>query len=115
MDLWIRSQDEETIMKINRLDYDYSGNKHRLVANGFQVLLAEYRTKERVLEIINEIAKMSKKDYIVKPKCLVKFRELDREYSRLKNQYDGEFIMESPGFEIEPINNNFICYQLPKK
>lgn len=55
MDLWIRTQDKETILKIDRLDYDFSDGHHRIMANTFETLIAEYKTKKRTLEVLDEI------------------------------------------------------------
>lgn len=63
MELWIRSQDKECLMKVDRVDYDYSANTHRILANGFKTLLARYSTKERALEIINEIQNALSSDF----------------------------------------------------
>jgi hypothetical protein len=54
MELWIRSQDRECLMKVDRVDYDIS-REHRIVVNGFQTLLGTYKTKERALEVLDEI------------------------------------------------------------
>lgn len=55
MELWIRSQDKECLMKVDRLDYDVSNYKHRIVVNGYQTLVAEYETKKRALEVLDDI------------------------------------------------------------
>lgn len=55
MELWIRTQDKETILKTDRLDYDFSDGHHRIMANTFETLIAEYKTKKRALEVLDEI------------------------------------------------------------
>ena len=55
MELWIRSQDKECLMKVNRIDYDYSALMHRIIVNGYQTLSGLYETKERALEVLDEI------------------------------------------------------------
>ncbi len=57
MDLWIRSQDKEYLMKIDRVDYDLSCGEHRIMVNGYETLVGKYKTKERALEILDEIQK----------------------------------------------------------
>ena len=56
MDLWIRSQDKEVLQKITSLfvnddgyifSYDY--------INSNEVFLGKYKTKERALEVLDEI------------------------------------------------------------
>lgn len=55
MELWIRSQDREYLMKINRIDYDYSLGEHEILVNGYQTLVGKYKSKERALEVLDEI------------------------------------------------------------
>ena len=60
MELWIRSQDKERIIKTNQLDVmeldtdvDPRYNHFGLYANEY--LVGEYKTKERALEVLDEI------------------------------------------------------------
>lgn len=55
MDLWIRSQDKECLMKIDRVDYGLSCGEHRIMVNGYETLVGKYKTKERALEVLDEI------------------------------------------------------------
>jgi hypothetical protein len=54
MELWIRSQDKETIMKIDRVDID---KEKEIWVNGYDVFVAEYNSKERALEVLDDIQK----------------------------------------------------------
>lgn len=67
MELWIRSQDKEVLQKITSLfvnddgyifSYDY--------INSNEVFLGKYKTKERALEVLDEIQD------ILKPKLIIK-------------------------------------------
>ena len=58
MDLWIRSQDKTNLIKVDRLDV--SENKIEANLNFYYngcnyVVLGEYATKERALEVLDEI------------------------------------------------------------
>ena len=59
MELWIRSQDRERLMKINGLNY--VGHNDNYVINGYGTNecdnydLGLYKTKERALEVLDEI------------------------------------------------------------
>lgn len=60
MELWIRSQNKERIIKANQLDVmefdtdvDPRYNHFGVYANDY--LVGEYKTKERALEVLNEI------------------------------------------------------------
>mgnify|MGYP001107968543 CR=1 FL=1 len=56
MELWIRSQDKETLMKVNRIDVQeqniicYDNDYH---CN--ETYMGEYKSKERALEVLDEI------------------------------------------------------------
>ena len=117
MELWIRSQDRLRLCKANNLfiknlsiccscndennDYDYLG---------------VYSTKERALEVLDEISSKIKNRYIVKPSApIISTKDISNEEARLNYLYSGEFIMEKPPFEIEPINKDVIYYEMPKE
>lgn len=60
MELWIRSQDKERIIKINQLDVmeldtdvDPRYNHFGIYANEY--LVGEYKSNERALEVLDEI------------------------------------------------------------
>ena len=64
MELWIRSQDKEVLQKITSLfvnddgyifSYDY--------INSNEVFLGKYKTKERALEVLDEIQKILNLEY----------------------------------------------------
>ena len=57
MELWIRSQNKECLIKIDRLDIDYTNGSYKIEADGYQTLLAKYKTKGRALEVLDEIQK----------------------------------------------------------
>ena len=42
-------------MKVNRVDYDYSLGEHKILVNGYETLVGKYKTKERALEVLNNI------------------------------------------------------------
>ena len=58
MELWVRSQDKEILMKANRIDAD---DKNIIVWDNDchcgETYMGEYKSKERALEILDEIQK----------------------------------------------------------
>lgn len=64
MELWIRSQDRMNLVKINQVSFNYQNNK-QIIANyipdffensgAYYELLGTYETKERAIEILDEI------------------------------------------------------------
>ena len=69
MELWIRSQDKMNLVKVRQIGVNYQDNK-QIIANytpelyensgGYYELLGTYKTKERALEVLNEIQKIIK-------------------------------------------------------
>lgn len=64
MELWIRTQDRMNLVKINQVSLNYQNNK-QIIANYipeiyensscYYELLGTYKTKERALEVLDEI------------------------------------------------------------
>lgn len=67
MELWIRSQDKMNLVKVRQIGVNYQDNK-QIIANytpelyensgGYYELLGTYKTKERALEVLDEIQNM---------------------------------------------------------
>ena len=61
MELWIRSQDKKLLMKSTELRYNQKKENHSILAydtKGDYRLLGIYKSKERALEILDEIQKL---------------------------------------------------------
>ena len=119
MALWVRTQDRFELAKINSVyagyqekdkDYVIMGEKYNGGAR-----LGSYATKERALEVLDEIQSKIKQQFIVKSSALMSLKDIDKEENRLTWKYDKEFIMQDSGFEIVPINDGTIVYEMPKK
>ena len=90
MDLWIRSQDRENLIPVNnpiciidtRVVYKESAT--------YIITLAEYKTKERALEVLDEI-----QDRILKGAFAKKINCLEE--------------------ELDLIPNNLLIYQMPEE
>ena len=71
MELWIRSQDKERLIKVSTLFVEYNGDvdptisPYRIVADKC-IDLGIYKTKERALEVLDEI-----QDKIAQNQCLI--------------------------------------------
>ena len=64
MELWVRSQDKEILMKANRIDVD---EKNIIVwDNDYhcgETYMGEYKTKERALEVLDDIQNIIRGKY----------------------------------------------------
>lgn len=67
MELWIRSQSKELLMKSPELRYNQKDNNHSILAYdtlGVYRILGTYETKERALEILDEIQDLLQNAYV---------------------------------------------------
>ncbi len=73
MDLWIRSQDRMNLVKVNQINVNYQNNK-QIIANyipdfvgtqgEYYEMLGSYKTKERALEVLDEIESFIENNYL---------------------------------------------------
>ena len=73
MELWIRSQDKMNLVKVRQIGVNYQDNK-QIIANytpelyensgGYYELLGTYETKERALEVLDEIQDLLQNAYV---------------------------------------------------
>lgn len=76
MNLWIRSQDKMNLVKVRQISLNYQNNK-QIIANyipelyensgGYYELLGTYKTKERALEVLDEIQSLLQPTIEYKP------------------------------------------------
>lgn len=114
MELWIRSQDKNKMIQVQTLKINNEGHDN-LFSIYDKNTLGVYKGRKRALEVLDEIAATIKNRYIVKPNTLLKQDDLAKEQKRLDYLYSGEFIIEKPPFEIDPINSNIIYYEMPEE
>ena len=103
MELWIRSQDGTTLMKVDRLDIDYSSGLYLIKSDGFVTLLANYKSEERALEVLDEIQN------ILKPIIKIKY-----EYDDSQPIMNGEWLKSlKEENKIEELST--YVYEMPKE
>lgn len=92
MELWVRSQDKELLMKTPELRYKQKGNDYSLLAydtsSGYRIL-GVYKSKERAIQILDEIQNFMR-DFA----CVKKINRL--------------------GEEIDMIPKPILIYNMPK-
>lgn len=116
MNLWIRSQDKMNLVKVNQININYQNN-NQIIANyipdfvgtqgEYYDLLGEYKTKERALEILNEIQN------ILMPKMIYKTFDVE-----LKDLEFRQNTMIKVGKEIGDFvlsQSNIFVYEMPKE
>lgn len=109
MEVWVRSQDKNRFTQAHNFSYDYEVNKHIVNCNGYPY--GVYATKERCLEIIDEIQKLLCDFLVCKD---VDFGDLD-----LKKELGfGYLIYHSRNLNdptIEYHERSSIVYEMPKE
>lgn len=119
MELWIRSQDKRVLTKsCDLVIEEYSPNfvdVRTYTHEGFSFKLGEYKTKERALEILDEIQSKINQQFICKIHSMVHPLDAKRIKEELSKEYKGDFILETPQMDIEPINSQILIYEMPEE
>ena len=112
MELWVRSQDKMNLVKIRQISLNYRNNK-QIIANympdyfensgEYYELLGTYKTKERALEVLDEIQE------ILKPKTIIKFNEKEV-YDEKENMVIGK-LLPYETFDIKQLST--YVYEMP--
>lgn len=119
MELWIRSQDKKSLIIANEITYQQSGSVmynglHCEIYNG-KTLLGTYETKERALEVLDEIQNILINDNktILQPRYPVRIEDLESMKNWYQNLNDNSISIY--GNEIEVVNSNksILVYEMP--
>ena len=105
MNLWVRSQDKRILQKVDNifLDANYE-NKRISTYDGDNVELGTYKTKERALEVLDEIQN------ILKPKYILDSSSIRPDDSWVKNG----IIMQKYNANAKIEELSTFVYQMPK-
>ena len=110
MELWIRSQDKTQLAQITGLLLN--DNKIRGFTNYHQNYyeLGTYKTKERALELLDEIQR------ILIPKGIIKFDSLlkQEDIETLRKHFDNNYTVVNKNVELlQPFET--LVYEMPKE
>ena len=115
MDLWIRSQNKEVLSKYNRLAVSQvtiksSAKVMGLIDNDFGwETLGDYKTKERALEVLDEIQNF------LTPRFIVSTNSDNDCIENLFDKATAGKVFPSDRLEIKNINRDCWVYEMPKK
>ncbi len=123
MELWIRSQDREKLIKCIDIAIatDSEDGKtirgYKIVENTEYEELGFYTSKERTLEVLNEIqSKLNCNKFLLKPKTgLLSKDDIRKEKICLEELNNIDLIAENSLCSIEPIGNPVLVYEMPEK
>lgn len=114
MELWIRSQNREILTKVNNLRLFYSKYENVFVIEDYDDL-GIYKSKERALEVLDEISNKIKNQFILKEKTILKPEDLLKHKRWLEYEYNNDFIVQDESYEIHPINSGIVYYEMPEE
>lgn len=113
MNLWIRSQDKMNLVKIRQISLNYQNNK-QIIANyipdfypnsgEYYEFLGTYKTKERAIEVLDEIEKL------IKPITIFQNCQVDK--STIEKIKEIDYCMVNNDARLEQISQVF--YQMPE-
>ncbi len=111
MNLWIRSQNKEKLCKIENIKYmdtsdDFENDTHSLW-NDNNGILGIYKTKQRALEVLDEITNL------IKPKYLIRMDNHGPVNDFLNNENNSYVSAEGVGM-VSNINQT-LYYEMPKE
>ena len=104
MELWIRSQDKEKLVltkgfETQHTNYDGGCQIFAVWENNYQ-MVGKYKTKERALEILDEIQK------ILEPQLIIK------DNGKIIDSFEDTIIREGATYEIKELST--YVYEMPK-
>lgn len=116
MDLWIRSQDKRRLIKIAQTDFTSSGyygtmDKQYSILCQDEVWLGSYETKERAVEILDEIQNLLQPKLIWKePKTNINYDE-----NFIQTLANDMVIQTTQQVEYDLKQAGQIVYEMPKE
>lgn len=107
MELWIRSQDKRILIKVDNvfLNANYDNKRISTYDGDSNTTLGEYKTKERALEVLDEIEKL------IKPMIIFQNCQVDK--STIEKIKEIGYCMVNDDARVEQILQAF--YQMPEK
>lgn len=116
MELWIRSQDGNRLARSMDLRIYYAKQEDLWVIEDCDDI-AYYKTEERALQVLDEIQNQIKGRYLMKQTSDALFdnKTIQGAKTYFENQNEISLIAGDSNFEIVPIGNDVVVYQMPKE
>ena len=101
MNLWVRSQDKECLINVNNIQYVYKNYMHGLGTYYDNLkILGTYKTKERAIEVLDEIQN------ILKPQLIIK------DSGKIIGSFEDTIVREGATYELKELST--YVYQMPE-
>ena len=108
MELWIRSQDKVFLRKVNTIGI-VEGRDFWGIEDNFRVSFGKYKTKERALEVLDEIQSLLQPTIEYKP---IEYKPIVQEEYNPAYGYK-HFVKVDDNMEIKELS--IFVYQMPEK
>ena len=111
MDLWIRSQNKNYLMRAGVLALrDIKGTIISNTVSDTCYIIGEYKTKERALEVLDEIQN------VLKPKGFISFNEVPTPemVEEAKKEFDKNFVVAGAKVDLVKVPETYV-YKMPKE
>ena len=113
MELWVRSQNKCKLRKAEVVYYYYEGGKHIIDCNGYPV--GTYKSKERCLEIIDEIQELLKlgnpeNSFMHINNCNMCYDDIQEMVKRARETK----AVVTDGADFEIVMPRVVTYEMPK-
>ena len=105
IELWVRSQNKKRLMKVEMVEIDKQKDGGAIIYS-HEYILGEYKTKERAMEVLDEIQKILKPKYIIDTSSIKPDGDFYEENGIIMQKYNANA-------RIEEITNN--VYEMPKE
>ena len=113
MELWIRSQNKRYLNRVDNISVlDY---RVIMLANQGRMTLGVYKSKERALEVLDEIQSKIKPLLYLKPSTHLRLEDIEGGKKYFEELNNLEFITCDKNFEIIPFSSNVVVYEMPKE
>lgn len=117
MELWIRSQDGKLLTQVHSIGiYQNHFGKGFDIGCGFTTY-ATYKKEARAMQVLDEIQNKIRGKYLMTQTSDANFDTKTIEAARqyFENQNEISLICGDSNFDIVPINNEIVVYQMPKE
>jgi len=117
MSLWIRSQDKLALVKIDKLEYFENNSILGTSSSLYRYNLGQYESKERALEILNDIqSKLFNSNRVI---VQTQYPCHPEDLYKMKMDFEGineiPAIVHDIGVEVTPMNQEVFIYEMPEK
>ena len=117
MDLWIRSQSKHVLIKVEELfiSQNYLTKFYQIYSGFSGMVIGTYETEERAKEILDEIQSKMKTIVIYRSKAFLDNNGLKSFKSAIDEINKTDSMVADKSYEIIPINDQVILYEMPEE